>query len=302
MKFKSLGYCFVQGLKNIGRNRMFSLASVATMTLCIFLFGLLYSVSSNINYMVENMSESLCIKVFFDENITEEREKSIGNTIKDYEGVTVVHYTSKEEAWANYKELYFGDYQDLADIYENDNPLANSASYEVYFKDASMQAELVTKIKALDGVRIVNSSESASDGLMETHGLVSLISVVVLVILLAITLFLINNTISIGISVRSEEISIMRLLGARNGFIRAPFVVEGVILGVVGAVLPIAIVYGLYDYVESYIISKFSFLSNILTFQPVSEIFKIFVPVAIILGLGLGLLGSVISLAKHLRN
>lgn len=303
MKFRSLGYCLQQGLKNIGRNRIFSLASVATMALCIFILGLFYSITSNVNYMVEQMSESLCVKVFFDYDISEERITSIGNSIREYEGVTVVHFTSADEAWENYKEKYFGEeYMELAEGYEDDNPLRNSASYEVYFENAQMQDALVQYIEGIDGVRKVNSSDVTAESLSEISKLVSLVSIVVLVVLFAVALFLINNTIAIGITVRNEEITIMRLLGARNAFIRAPYIVEGIIIGAAGAILPLIIVYAVYGNVVEYILGKFSFLSTILTFMPVGELFKTFVPIALVLGVGLGFIGSILSLGKHLKK
>ncbi len=302
MKFKSIGYCFLQGIKNIGRNRIFSIASVATISLCIFILGLFYAISSNVGYMVSNMSDNLCIKIFFDYGITDERIESIGNTIKEFDGVTYIHYTTKEEAWEEYKEKYFGDeYRDLADGFEDDNPLANSASYEIYYNEAGIQSRLVEQIKIIDGVRQVNTSESAATGLDEMNTLVKVVSIAVFAVLFAIALFLINNTISIGISVRDEEISIMRLLGAKNGFIRAPFIVEGMVIGVVGAVIPILIVYFAYEKLVTYIMNNFSILDRLLTFQPAGEINGVFIPAALILGLGLGLVGSIMSVGKHLK-
>lgn len=303
MKFSSLGYCIGQGIKSIGRNRIFSLASIATMALCIFLLGLFYSLTSNVNYMVEQMSESLCVKVFFDEDISDERIESIGNSITEYEGVVTVHFTSAEEAWKEYKDKYFGDeYSELAEGYENDNPLKNSASYEVFFSEASIQSDLVKYIESIDGVRRVNSSEVTADSLTEIGKLVGVVSAVILVILFAVALFLINNTISMGITVRNEEISIMRLLGARNGFIRAPFVVQGITIGVIGAGIPLLVLYFAYGNMINYILRKFSFLSSILTFMPVDKLYITFVPIAVLLGVGLGLLGSIISLSKHLKK
>lgn len=302
MKFKSFGYCFVQGIKNIGRNRIFSLASAATMTLCIFLIGVFYSITSNINYNIDNISQGLCIKVFFQNDITEERLESIKNTIYENDIVTDIHYTSAEEAWEQYKQKYFGDYyNELADAYENDNPLINSASYEVYFNDPSAQKDLVDYISKIDGVRKANSSDNAANGLSETGKLVNICSVFVIVLLIAVALFLINNTISIGISVRSDEISIMRLLGAKNSFIRAPFIVEGILLGLIGAVIPIIIVYFAYDGAIRNLLANSSFLSGIIELQGVGAILKLYVPVALILGIGIGLIGSMISLAKHLK-
>ena len=130
----------------------------------------------------------------------------------------------------------------------------------------------------------------------------TVVSAVILIILFAVALFLINNTISMGIAVPNEEISIMRLLGARNGFIRAPFVVQGITIGVIGAGIPLLVLYFAYGNVINYVLRKFSFLSSILSFMPVEELYVSFVPIAALLGVGLGLLGSVISLSKHLKK
>ncbi len=303
MKFSSLGYCIAQGFKSIGRNRIFSLASVATMALCIFILGVFYSVTANVNFMVDKMSDSLCVKVFFDNDISDERIESIGNSITDYEGVVLLHYTSAEEAWEEYREEYFGEeYSELAEGYEKDNPLKNSASYEVYFESAEMQDDLVSYIMKIDGVRKVNSSKVTADSLTEIGNLVGVVSGVILLILFAIALFLINNTISIGISVRNEEITIMKLLGARDTFIRAPFVVQGITIGCLGAAIPLVLVYFAYGNMVNYVMRKFSFLSSVLSFMPVEELYRTFVPIALILGVGLGLLGSLISLGKYLKK
>ncbi len=302
MKIRSLGYCATSGIKNIFRNRIFSLASIATMSLCIFILGMFYSITTNLNYMVDKMSGSLCVKAFFVEGISEERIKSIGNTLGEYPEVTTVHYTSADEAWEKYKEIYFGEkYAELADGYADDNPLANSASYEIYFSDSQLQEELVRKIEAIDGIRRVDSSQVTADSLTEIRSLVQIISVVVMGILLFIALFLINNTIAVGITVRANEISIMRLLGARNGFIRAPFLVEGMVLGLVGTIIPLVVVYIVYDKAVVYIMSRFSFIANVLAFMPVTELYKTFLPIAVILGIGLGLIGSMTSVTKHLK-
>ena len=301
MRFRSFGYCIGSGLKNIARNRIFSLASVATMALCIFMFGMFYSITANVGYMVEQLSNSLCVKVFFDYGISDDRITSIGNSIAEYPEVTSIHFTSADEAWETYKEQYFADYMELAEGYRDDNPLANSASYEVYFSDASCQDDLVQYIEGIDGVRLVNSSQVTADSLSEVQSLVRVVSVAVLAVLLFVALFLINNTISVGITVRAEEIAIMKLIGARNGLIRAPFVVEGVILGIIGAAIPLGVVYALYGNVVVFIMRKFSFIANILTLMPVSELFRSYAPIAILLGVGLGLVGSISSVSRRLK-
>ena len=132
MKISSLGYCIKQGFKNIYRNRLFSLASVATISACIFLFGIFFCVARNVDYMVTEVEKNTCLTVFFDVGVGSARIESIGKTIQQMDSVTLIEYTSPEEAWEKYKVKYFGDRMDLAEGFEEDNPLADSASYTVY--------------------------------------------------------------------------------------------------------------------------------------------------------------------------
>ena len=193
MRFSSLMYCLNQGFKNIVRNRIFSIASIATMSLCIFLLGLFYSITANMNYMVDKMTESLCVKVFFNKNISESGIEGVGERIADYNGVTLIHYTSAEEAWDTYKEKYFGEkYIELAEGYAEDNPLKDSASYEVYFENPDMQSDLVKYIENIQGVKKVVSSEATAEGLTQVGNLVSIVSVGILLILLIIPFIMIS--------------------------------------------------------------------------------------------------------------
>lgn len=301
MKISSLGYCIKQGFKNIYRNRLFSLASVATMSACIFLFGIFYSVVTNVSYMVEEAEKNTCLTVFFDVGVTEARIESIGKTIQQMDNVILIEFTSAEEAWEKYKVKYFGDRMDLAEGFEDDNPLADSASYTVYLDSADALSAVAASVENIDGVRTVRRSEITANSLSDVSGLVSMVSITMIVVLFLVALFLIGNTVSVGISIRKEEIAIMKLLGARNAFVRAPFIVEGIVIGFVGAMLPMIVIYYLYENVVYYIISRFTFLSNILAFLPIKTIFSTLLPVAAILGVGIGFLGSYMTLRKHLK-
>lgn len=301
MKISSLGYCIKQGFKNIYRNRLFSLASVATMAACIFLFGIFFCVAKNVSYMVTEVEKNTCLTVFFDVGTSDARIESIGKTIQQMENVTLIEYTSPEEAWEKYKVKYFGDRMDLADGFEEDNPLANSASYTVYLDSADALATVVASVENIDGVRSVKRSEITANSLTDVSGLVSMISLTMIVVLFLVALFLIGNTVSVGIAVRKEEIAIMKLIGAKNSFVRAPFIVEGIVIGFVGAMLPMIVIYYLYENVVYYIINRFTFLSNILAFLPVRNVFATLVPIAAILGIGIGFLGSYTTLRKHLK-
>ena len=294
MKIRSLFYHIKDGLKNIYRNRLFSLASIATIAACIFLFGILYSLVMNFQYMVKKAENEVCVTVFFEEGLSETQIKQLGDTISKRVEVSSVHYTSAEEAWNNFKE-----YPELAEGFKNDNPLANSASYEVYLSDASMQGTLVTYLENLDGVRQVNRSEVTASSLASAAKLVGYVAAAIIIILLAVSIFLITNTIVIGITVRKDEISIMKFIGATDGFVNAPFFVEGITIGIIGSVIPLVILSYIYQKVISYVLGKFSILSNILAFMPMSDVFRVLAPVAICLGIGIGFLGSFFAVRKH---
>ena len=301
MRISTFGYSMKQGVKNIGRNKMFSVASIATMAACIFLFGLFFAIVVNFNYMVEKAEEGVAITVFFDEDASDSTKKEIGKQLENAEGVLEVNYVSADDAWENFKEEYFGESSDLADGFKNDNPLASSDNYEVYMSDVSKQKDVVEYAESLDGVRKVNKSDVVAKTLTSVNKLVGYISVAIIAILLAVSIFLISNTVTMGITVRREEIAIMKYIGAKDGFVRAPFVIEGLLIGAIGAIIPLVALYFMYDKAVSYIMTKFSLLNNIVDFLPVVEVYKTLLPVGIALGVGIGFVGSFFTIRKHLK-
>ena len=301
MRISTVGYSAKQGVKNIGRNKMFSLASVATMAACIFVFGLFFSIIMNFQYIVHKAEEGVAITVFFNDDATQEQIDNIGAQLKKQDGVKEIKYVSADEAWETFKDQYFGESSDLAEGFKNDNPLAGSDNYEVYMTDVASQKKLVSFAESLDGVRKVNKSDTVANTLNSVNKLVWYVSVVIIAILLAVSIFLISNTITVGISVRREEIGIMKLIGATDYFVRAPFVVEGIVIGAIGAVIPLGILYVLYQKIVEYIGDKFNFISNKMKFLSVNEVFHTLVPVALVLGVGIGFIGSRITIRKHLK-
>lgn len=299
MKIRSLGYNIKQGFKNIYRNKMFSLASIATMTACLFLFGVFYSIVTNFQYMVKKAENSVCVTVFFDEGLSDQQKSDIGKNIESRVEVASIHYTSAEEAWSTFSKDYFAQYQDLAEGFKDDNPLASSDSYSVYLNDASMQPTLVTYLENMDGIRQVNRSDVMASSLSNVAILVGYASVAIIVILLAVSIFLIMNTVVIGVTVRKDEISIMKLIGATDMFVNAPFVVEGVVIGMIGSIIPLIIIRYMYANIINYVLAKFSILNNILAFLPASSIFRVLTPVTLGVGIGIGFLGSILALRKH---
>ena len=301
MRISTVGYSMKQGVKNIGRNKMFSIASIATMAACIFLFGLFYSIVINFNYIVEKAEEGVAITVFFEEDATQSQKDKIGDELKTADGVLEVNYISADEAWDKFKGDYFGESGDLAEGFKSDNPLANSDNYEVYMEDVSKQKDVVAFAEGLEGVRKVNKSDVVAKTLTSVNKLVGYVSVAIIAILLAVSIFLISNTVTMGITVRREEIAIMKYIGAKDGFVRAPFVIEGLIIGAVGAVIPLVMLYFMYDKAISYIMTRFSLLNNIVDFLQVATVYKTLLPVGIVLGVGIGFLGSFFTIRKHLK-
>lgn len=297
MKINSFFYTLHQGFKNIFRNKLFTLASLATIGACLFLFGIMYSILANFEHIIKNAENGVSVTVFFDEGLDQASIDSIGALIENSPEVDHIVYVSAEEAWDSFKEEYLGEYADGF----TENPLADSEHYEIYLSDVSKQQQLVDMLNGLSGVRRVNQSEMTATTLTGINKLVAYISVGIIVILLAVSIFLISNTITIGISVRKEEIEIMKYIGATDYFVRAPFVVEGMLIGIIGAVPPLALIYFLYDVVIRFITERFSVLSQLLTFLSIQEIFKVLLPVSLIIGLGIGFVGSIVTVRKHLR-
>ena len=242
MRPSTIWYTLKQGIKNIKRNWMFSLASIITMAACIFLFGIFFSIVNNVNNVAHKVEQEVPITVFFDKGTTNKQIKAIGKKIKERPEVEKIEFTSADEAWGEFKEIYFQG-SEAADGFKDDNPLANQANYSVYMNDITKQSELVSYIEGLKHVRLVNQSEEAAKTLGNVNKLVSYVSIAIIALLLIISIFLISNTVSVGIAVRKEEIGIMKYIGATDAFVRAPFLLEGIVLGVIGAAIPLV---GLY--------------------------------------------------------
>ena len=316
MRISTFGYVGKQGVKNIWRNKMFSLASIATMSACIFLFGLFFSILVNFQYIIKSAEEGVAITVFFNDDATEEQKKEIGEQLESRDDVSEVKYVSSDDAWAEFQKEYFGDNPELAEGFKDDNPQAGSDNYEVYMKTvkgdnkdliakskslSATQQDLVKFAQSLDGVRQVNKSDVVANTLSSVNMLVAYVSIAIIAILLGVSIFLISNTVTTGITVRKEEIAIMKYIGAKDFVVRSPFVIEGLIIGLFGAVIPLALLYFLYDKAVVYIMEKFSILKNIITFLPVGNVYIYLLPIGLAMGIGIGFLGSYFTVRKHLR-
>jgi len=298
MRISTFFYTLKQGIINIFRNKWFSLASVATISACLLLFGIFYAIVINFNNIVRTAEQGVSVTVFFEDNLSEAKIQEIGKMIEKRTEVSKVVYVSAEEAWETFRDDYFGEEYSAG---FTENPLENSSNYEIYLSDVALQGSLVTFLESVEGVRQVNRSEVTASTLSGMNVLIVYVSIGIIAILLAVSVFLISNTVMIGIQVRKEEINIMKYIGATDYFVRAPFVVEGMIIGAIGAAVPLGIIYVVYNTVVEFVVERFEMLSSLLNFIPVSEIFATLVPISLGLGIGIGFLGSITTVRKHLR-
>ncbi|MCI8727122.1 MAG: ABC transporter permease [Hungatella sp.] len=301
MRISTFWYCLKQGIINICRNVWFSLASVATISACIFLFCMFFSIITNVRNMVRNVETTVGISIFFDESLSESEIHAIGEEIGRRSEVREMQFTSKDEAWETFSKDYFAGVEDLVEGFMEDNPLAGSSSYQIFLNDISQQEEFVAYLEGVSGIRRINYSNSAADGLTSFNTIVGLLSVVIIGVLLAVSVFLISNTINVAAAFRKNENQIMRYIGATNYMIRAPFVVEGIVIGLLGAVIPLACMFYLYRQVIVYVAERFQILSGIFQILPLEQIFPYMAGTAVMLGLGIGFFASFFTIRKHLK-
>lgn len=298
MRISTLFYTLKQGVINIFRNKWFSLASIATISACLFLFGLFYTVIVNFQNMIKSAEEGVAITVFFDEDVTQEQMEQIGAQIQERSEVSRVEFISADQAWADWAPTNIGE--DYGDIFA-ENPLVGSDNYEIYLSDVSLQRDLVTWMESVPGVRDIKRSELVADTLTGVNAIVAYVSVGIIAILLAVSVFLISNTVVIGISVRKAEIEIMKYIGATDFFVRSPFVIEGILIGLIGSGIPLTAIYAIYFEVMEYVVVEFPALTDLMRFLPVGEVFRTLLPISLVLGAGIGFLGSFVTVRKHLR-
>lgn len=313
MKISTFLYTIRQGVVNIFRNKWYSLASIATISACLFLFGIFYCIVMNFQSIVNKAQEGVSVSVFFhhendwcEEHAPgqipdDQRIEEIGQMIGRRAEVSDIKFISDDEAWEKFaQDLFKDNYDKYGDGFPG-NPLEGDNRYDIFISDVSLQGALITWLESIPEVDRINYSELTADTLSGANLLIAYVSLGIIVILLAVSVFLIGNTVAVGISVRATEINIMKYIGATDFFVRVPFVLEGVLIGLIGAAVPLSLIYSLYSYVLGYIVERFNILSSFLAFLSVDEIFKVLIPVFLIMGVGIGFVGSVNTVKKHLQ-
>ena len=301
-------YCVQRGLLNLKKNILFSMASAATVAACVFLFCMFFSVVSNVSHIALRAETTIGISVFFNEGVPMEEKEAFRDAVIKHGGVREISYRSAEEAWESFKTDYFGDNaEELAEAFADDNPLAESDSYEIFLENIEAQEEEVRFIRSFDIVREVNYANSVVSALNEMNAVIFIVSAVMIGILFAISVFLISNTINLAAHFRRRENEIMRMIGATNLMIRAPFVVEGTFIGFIGAVIPLIMMYFIYKRALLYVAERVSTggqlgaLADVISLIPLGDVYPVMLAAGGILGIGMGFVVSFITIGKHLK-
>jgi len=301
MKPRTVLYLIGQGFVNIFRNRLMSIAAITTITACILVISIFYIIGSNVAYMLDAVETNMGITVYFEYGTEQERILEIKQLLEVRNEVHKVDYISPEQAWEGFKASYFEGKEDQLAGFEGDNPLKDSASLVVFFADLDSQRALANYIDSLPDVRHIIQAEQVTDIMQSFNQLVQYASLVLVVILVIISIFLISNTVRLGISTRKKEIEIMKYIGAKDSFIRGPFIIEGIIIGLFGTAIPLGLIYYFYDQATAALTGQFALLNSFLIFKDINEIYSVLVPVAAATGILIGLLGSRLTIGRFLK-
>ena len=300
MKYNILGYLVGEGFSNVFKNKKSTGASLMIMCATMIIFGIFLILGENINHFVNEVESEQGIQVFVKNEASQEQIDELGNKIRAIDGVSTVEFVSKDEALEQMKER-FGDRQDLLEGYEGENNIF-TASYVVTLTDLTKSSDVQAQIETYsDVVKKINSKDEVVTTLINLANGIKIVTGVILVLLIVISIFIIANTIKLTVHARRKEISIMKYVGATNGFIRWPFIVEGMIIGILASIISIIIVGGAYTFIADKLVSsEFMQLIN-MSLISFSDMFNSIIFVYMLLGIGIGVLGSMISMRKYLK-
>ncbi len=299
MKYNILGYLIGEGFSNVFKNKKSTGASLMIMWATMIIFGVFLILSENINHFVQEVESEQGIQVFATDEATDEQIKKLGEDINQIEGVNTVEYVSKEEALNQMKER-FAENEDLLEGYEGENNIF-TASYVVTLTDLNLNTQVQDQISKLENVKKITNANEVVATLIDFANGVKIVTGVILILLIIISVFIIANTIKLTVHARRKEISIMKYVGATNSFIRWPFIVEGMIIGVIASAISIVVIAIAYNFIAEQMVNS-SFMRTVgISLVGFSEMFSSIIFVYMLLGVGIGAIGSIISMRKYLK-
>ena len=282
MKYNRLGYLIGEGFSNVFKNKKSTMASIIIMCATMIIFGLFLIIGENVNHFVDNLKLQQGFQVFMKEDATQEEMDKVKEDIRALDGISTIEFVSKEQGLNTMKEKL----KDEKGVLDGFNVQKIKASYIVKVTDLERSKTIQSEVEKIDNVvKITNSNETAMK-LISIAKVIRIATGVILLLLIIISTFIISNTIKLTVHSRRKEISIMKYVGATNSFIRWPFIVEGIVIGIISSIISIIIVGGTY---------------NIITTKMAESDFIRVMGMNLILGIGIGTVGSVVSMRKYLK-
>ena len=304
MKYSVLGYFIGEGFSNVFKNKKSTGASLMIMCATMIIFGIFLILGENINHIVKEVEGSQGIQVFLNADATDEQVKELGEKIRNIEvngtkAVNTVVHKTKEDALNTMKER-FKEKQDLLSTFEGDNNIF-SESYVVTLTDLNLSQDVQDQISKFENVKKITSKDQTVTTLINLANGIKIVTGVILLLLIFISVFIIANTIKLTVHARRKEISIMKYVGATNNFIRWPFIVEGMIIGIMASAISIVIVGLVYKIIADNLVnSQFMKLIN-MSLVSFGDMFNSIIITYMLLGIGIGAFGSIISMRKYLK-
>ena len=300
MRYNIFGYLIGEGFSNVFKNKKSTGASLMIMCATMIIFGVFLILGENINHFVKDVEDSQGIQVFAKDEATDEQVKALGEQISKIEGVNKTQFKSKEDALNQMKENLGEENESLLEGYEGENNIF-TASYVVTLTDLNLNQQVQDEIMKLDNVKKIASSNQTVSTLIDLSNGIKIVTGVILILLIIISVLIISNTIKLTVHARRKEISIMKYVGATNGFIRWPFIVEGMIIGIISSLISILLVGVAYNFIAEQMVNS-SFMkimgASLVSF---GDMFNSIIVVYMLLGIGIGALGSIISMRKYLK-
>ena len=288
-------YSLKTALSSLGRNAVMTIASIVTIACCLFLFGVFLLFAFNINYIGEQISSQCELQAYIDENATPEQEEEILRTISAMPNVKAAEFESKEQAFENYRKM-LGDQGDALDGMEGEGILRSSV--KITPDDLELADKTVKAIEKIEGVDSVRNREDIIRRVISATDIIKIGSLIAMLILLVTAVFIIQNTIKLSVHAREDEIHIMKFVGATDSFIRRPFVLEGIVVGIIGAAISIIVIAFGYNAMLG---SVAGFLDGIFTLYSFSQLALPLALVLLCFGIVMGSLGSRTAVRRHLK-
>ena len=296
MKYNVISYFLTEGFINVFKNKKSTFSCLGVMCATMLIFGLFFTIGKNINNAVKGLEQEQGMQVFMEYDATEEQISKLNEDLNKINGVNTVTFVSKEEAYNTMKKRLGKNEKALNGF----TPDMFSVSYMVTLTDLSLNDQVYNNIKELETVRDIQNKRDTIDTLSKVGKTIQIVTFSMFAILILISLFIISNTIKLTVHARRKEISIMKYVGATNGFIRTPFMIEGIIIGLISGLLSILVVGGGYNYIATKLANSDTWQRLSINLLSFSDMFGQIVLVYMILGVGIGIIGSSISMRKYL--